>query len=177
MLTLRDRITFGGLVLLVGGAVGALIDRYVFPRPEPVPLVPAPPAPKPDFDQLAGKWTYPSAQVVSAGRTGAVQYYQIATTTDDLARVAAFYKRLVGRDIVVASGGGGSEAGADSISATESWSAGEPNPSRLAEGTSQPRAFALGARAEAGFSATLVLYRGKEDGLTHIALTIMDRAP
>jgi hypothetical protein len=163
------RFAVGVLVLVLGAVVGALIDRYALPARQagpPSPQPGAPPAPKPDFTELVKKWSYPGATNKGSGETGAIRYHQIATTPDDLPAVAAYYRPLVGEDIPVEGNSGGGVGKTDSyvVTQAESWSAGV---------LARSQRLVLAARVEAGYSATLVLYR--EEGLTHIVLTLFDR--
>jgi hypothetical protein len=161
--TPRNRVAVGLLLLLLGGVVGGLIVRYAFPAPQATLPLPAQP---PDFERLSAKWAYPGAKV-SGGRNGLI-YSALATTPDDIGKVAAHYQALVGRDIPVdgTSVGGGGGPNEASVTGVESWASGNP---------SRPRRLVLAARTEAGFSATVVLYRGAEDELTHIAVTLSER--
>jgi hypothetical protein len=95
--TPRNRVAVGLLLLLLGGVVGGLVVRDAFPAPQATPPLPAQP---PDFERLSAKWAYPGAKV-SGGRNGLIGYYALATTPDDIGKVAAHYQALVGRDIPV----------------------------------------------------------------------------
>jgi hypothetical protein len=165
METPRNRVAVGVLLLILGAVGGGLIVRYAIPAPQ----ANSPPPPQPvDFERLSGKWAYPGAKVVGGGRGGLIGYYAVATTPDDIGKVAAHFKTLVGRDIPVEGTGGGGDGSATeaSVSVVDSWSAGNPP---------RPRRLALAARTEAGYSATVVLYRGVDDELTHIAVTFAER--
>jgi hypothetical protein len=141
--TPRNRVAVGLLLLLLGGLAGGLIVRHAFPAPQ---VAAPPPAQPTDFERLSAKWAYPGAKVVAGGRSGLIGYYVVATTPDDIAKVAAHYQTLVGRDIPAegTSGGGGGSATEASVSVVDSWASGSP---------ARSRRLALAARTEARYSA------------------------
>jgi hypothetical protein len=166
----------GSTLLLVGGVVGILIGRYTLsPHQSAAPT----PATHPvDLEQLAAKWAYPGSKIVNSGRSGSIAH-AVTTSPDDIAKVAAHYQKLVGRTILpiegtggggggvnFSSGGGGGSTAEASVSVVDSWASGSP---------SRPRQLVLAARTETGYSATVVLYRGADDELTHIAVTLSER--
>jgi hypothetical protein len=86
--------------------------------------------------------------------------------------VAAHYEALVGCRITVGGGGVGSSVTSGTsdtaswLSVVDSWAGGNP---------ARPRPLVLAARTEDGYSATVVLFRGADDDLTHIAVTLSER--
>jgi hypothetical protein len=153
-------LIFGVLLFGVGAAVGILVDRYTLQAPaaEPKPI-------RPDQNKLIASWAYPNsrqgAKTYSGGQAGLIFYYVITSTPDDLAKVAAFYQPLVGIPIEV-DGSSGSGGGGDDyamVSAIESWG-------------KQRRRIVLAGRTEAGYSATVVLFRGDDDDETRIVVSL-----
>ena len=149
-------LILGVLLLVIGAAAGILVDRYTLQTPaaEPKPI-------RLDKEKLVALWTYPGTKTSPSGQAGLVFYYTISSTPDDLAKVAAYYQPLVGMPVSVdgsnAGGGGGEDYAM--VSAVESWG-------------KQRRRIVLAGRTEAGYSATVVLFRGDDDDATRIVVSL-----
>jgi hypothetical protein len=84
---------------------------------------------------LSAEWAYPGAKVTGGGRSGLIDYYAIATTTDDIGQVIAHYQPRFGDQIPVegiSASGAGSEHVA-TVAGADRWSAGKPGPFATAD--------------------------------------------